>query len=123
MRKINKERVAEALGITEEGLDELLARQKGLLLKRGKISAANLLHSYAFLIEIKEREEEEKKRRRATTVKNVKIAKYAKTIEDLYAAGYGAIRISKYLYENHREKISKSSIERYIKEMGLRRDQ
>lgn len=121
MRETNKERVAEALGISVVGLDEFLARQKGLLIKMKKISAENLLYSYSFLIEIKEREEEEKKMKQASAFKNVLFLKYAQKIEDLYMAGWGAIKIEKYLYEKHRVKLSKSTIERGIRDMGFKR--
>ena len=120
---VNTAKLAESLGLSEEGLAEFLRRQKGALMKRKVLSTHNLLYTYTFLIEIKEREEKEKSVALMKSNKNIKVMKYAKEIEDLFQAGYGATRIMKYLFEHHRQKISKSSIERYIKDAGLRRNQ
>ena len=119
---VNTAKLAESLGLSQEGLAEFLRRQKGALAKRKVLSTHNLLYTYTFLIEIKEREDKEKSVSLMKTTKNIKVAKYAQEIEDLFQAGYGATRIMKYLYENHRHKVSKSSIERYIKDTGLRRE-
>ena len=121
MLKISREKVAEALGISVEGLKELLKRQKGLLIKRGELSAQNILDSYAFLPEIQKREEREKNTKLAKTIKNIKIAKHAEEIIDLYMGGFGAIRIEKHLFLNHKIKIGRSTIERFIKDSNLQR--
>ena len=121
--KVNKDKVARTLGISVEGLDEFLKRQKGFLIKREKLSASNLLASYFILAEIQEREEKERTAKSAMRhTKNVKVLKYAKTITDLYKGGLGAMRIVNYLYEKHRVTVSKSAVERFIKASGLKRD-
>lgn len=121
--KVNKDKVARTLGISIEGLDEFLKRQKGFLIKREKLSASNLLASYFILAEIQEREEKERTAKSAMRhTKNVKVLKYAKTITDLYKGGLGATRIVNYLYEKHRVTVSKSAVERFIKASGITRD-
>ena len=122
-KDVNKTKLSESLGVSLEGLEEFLKRQKGALMKRKVISSANLLYTYSFLMEIQEREKKEKSTAIAKVTKNVKVAKYAKEIEDLYKAGFGATRIRNYLYENHRHQVSKSAIERYIKYAGIKRNQ
>ncbi len=121
MFKVDEEKVSKILGISLGGLRELLKRQKGFLVKRGIVSSKNLLESYQILAEIKEREEKEEARKIATIIKNPLLAKYAKKIEDLYMAGYGATRISKALFIDHRVKISKNMIERHLKSLNIHR--
>ena len=121
MFKVDEEKVSKILGISLEGLRELLKRQKGFLVKRKIISSKNLLESYQILAEIKGREEKEEARKIATVIKNPLLAKYVKKIEDLYMAGYGATRISKALFIDHRVKISKNMIERHLKSLNIHR--
>jgi intein-encoded DNA endonuclease-like protein len=52
-------------------------------------------------------------------VKNQHIKKYANTILDLRKNGTGSLSIVNYLYENHRVKISRGTIEKFYKQNGL----
>jgi len=121
MFKSSKEEVSNTLGISLEAMDEFLKRQKGFLLKREKISAKNLMDSYAILSEIKKREEQEEAKKVTNVTKNILILKYAKEITDLYQAGLGSVRISKSLKLNHNVNVSKASVERFIKDSHLKR--
>ena len=53
---------------------------------------------------------------------NNKIIKYSQEIETLYKQNLGYVRISNSLLLNHKVKISKSSIYRFIKENGITKD-
>ena len=52
-------------------------------------------------------------------MKNQHIKKYANTILDLRKNGTGSLSIVNYLYENHRVKISRGTIEKFYKQNGL----
>ena len=52
-------------------------------------------------------------------VKNQYIKKYSNTILELRKNGMGSQSIEKYLYENHRVKVSRGTIEKFYKQNNL----
>ena len=52
-------------------------------------------------------------------IKNQYIKKYSNTILELRKNGMGSQSIEKYLYENHRVKVSRGTIEKFYKQNGL----
>lgn len=52
-------------------------------------------------------------------IKNQHIKKYSNTILELRKNGMGSQSIVKYLYENHRVKVSRGTIEKFYKQNGL----
>ena len=55
----------------------------------------------------------------SNNVKNQHIKKYANTILDLRKNGSGSLSIANFLFENHRVKISRGTIEKFYKQNGL----
>ena len=52
-------------------------------------------------------------------IKNQHIKKYSNTILELWKNGMGSQSIEKFLYENHRVKVSRGTIEKFYKQNGL----
>jgi len=118
----NEKELAEALHIKEENIEEFLKRMAGFLHGRKVISKRNLADAFFILSEIQKKEKEEEIRQLRTVIKNPIVLKYRTKIEELYGAGYGYVRISKILKLDHNISISKSTIERFITNNGIKRD-
>ena len=71
------------------------------------------------MIEIQKEANKNKSLINFDNVKNQHIKKYANTILDLRKNGTGSLSIVNYLYENHRVKISRGTIEKFYKQNGL----
>ena len=52
-------------------------------------------------------------------IKNPFLKKYADVILDLRKNGSGSLSIKNYLYENHRVKVSRGTIEKFYKQNNL----
>lgn len=120
----NEKALSEALNISEDNLDEYLKRTVGFLAGRNvsNISKRTLADSFFILTEIQKRESEKEAKRLKTLTKNPLLLKYEKTIIDLYRQGFGYVRISRALKVDHNANISKSTIERFIKNSGITRN-
>jgi len=118
----SERQLAEVLHIKVENLEEFLKRMAGFLHSRKVISKRNLADSFFILEEIQKKEKEEEARQLRTVITNPIVLKYKTKIEELYKAGYGYVRISKILKIDHNVSISKSTIERFIKNNGIKRD-
>lgn len=87
-----------------------------------KLSSSFLLKSYICMYEIKKEYEENKVKVEKYKTKNLIIAKYKEEIVDLYLSEMGYLKISNSLYLNHNVKVSKSSIEHFIKSNNIIRE-
>ena len=79
-----------------------------------------LIYWFFILVEIqKETISKNKTLINLENIKNQHIKKYSNTILDLRKNGMGSQSIEKYLYENHRVKVSRGTIEKFYKQNGL----
>lgn len=116
------QRLAVLLGLSVPGTREFLKRASGFLAKRKNFSQKNLIDSFFILEEIRGKEAEDLARtqKRQYSSKNIYIIKYQEEISDMYEAqGFGYLKISKQLKLYHNVDVSKSTIERFIKDNNL----
>jgi len=96
-----------------------LARLQGWVEKNGNTTISLAKGINKILKDIHEKEikkAQEAKKINLENIKNPLLKKYAKEIIELHNQGWGARRISKWLWEAHRAKISYSSIYRLLKQ-------
>ncbi len=86
-----------------------------------KVSSTLLLNSYIIMVDLKKEDKVNKLQVQKYTTKNLIIAKYKEEVVALYFSGMGYLKISNSLYLNHNVKISKSSIENFIKKNSIKR--
>ena len=121
----NEKKLSVLLSMEEKNIDELLKRMSGFLTKRKIISKRNIADAFFVLEEIKEREFEEQAKRLKLISKNPVLLKYEKEIIELYKKGHGFQSISNQLKSSHAASgsVSKSTIYRFIKQLGIQRDE
>jgi hypothetical protein len=100
-------------------IETILKRQAKYL----KVSSSYLLKSYIVIYDIKKQIEDEEIKIINYISKNLIINKYKTEIVELYKSGMGYLKISNSIYLNHKSKISKSSVENFIKKNGIKRDE
>jgi hypothetical protein len=113
--------LSKLLDIKEKDIEVLEAgiiRQAKYL----KLSSSFLLKSFIVLIDLKKQVEADEVKIDRYTTKNLIIAKYKEEIINLYLDGAGYLKISNAIYLNHSARISKSSIENFIKQNNIKRD-
>ncbi|WP_415397616.1 hypothetical protein [Sulfurimonas sp. CS5] len=86
-----------------------------------KVSSILLLNSYITMLDVKKEYELNKLEVQKYKTKNLVIQKYKTEIVELYMQGMGYLKISNSLYLNHNTKVSKSSIENFIKKNSIQR--
>lgn len=100
-------------------LEVALKRQAKYL----KISSTLLLNSYVTVADVKKEYEKDKLKLSKLKTKNLVIQKYKEEIVALYMSGMGYLKISNSIYLNHNAKVSKSSIENFIKQNDIKRSE
>ncbi|WP_323592863.1 hypothetical protein [Aliarcobacter butzleri] len=89
-------------------------------LKGGELTKNRIMTGFFILVEIqKETLANNKTLINLENIKNQYIKKYANEILELRKNGNGSQFIEKYLYENHRVKVSRGTIEKFYKQNGL----
>ena len=88
-------------------------------LENQTLTKNRIMTGFFILIEIQKEALKNKNLINFENVKNQHIKKYANTILDLRKNGTGSLSIVNYLYENHRVKISRGTIEKFYKQNGL----
>ncbi len=113
------------LNLNEEELNEFAKRLSGYYKQQEAISKLVVINSFFILdLMIKEKIKREKENMRWKT-KNIILLKYAKEVKHLYEVKHlGSSKILLHLKVNHAIKkgISKSTIDRFIKNHNLKRD-
>ena len=108
--------IARKFGVSADKIERAAGRMQGYLSKQG-LSVRNIIFALDFLIDtIEEETEKDIKDRLFYHFKNPKHREKEPVIIDLYLQGFGAQRISRQL------KIPKSTIERFIKNNNIIRD-
>ena len=117
-----KQAISRSLGMSLPELDNFVKRYRGHInakLQDESVSK-NVILGGLWLIEAVKQEElsqriEKRKAINFGSMTNTVIRKYGLKILELKDNGYGAQRISKHLDQNHNAKVSKATIERFIK--------
>ena len=110
------------LGLDENELKSFLLLFTYYLKSKKELSPNAILNGFFILDDIRTEKDKIEALRAKYKSKNKYIIKYRDEIIDLYKNGLGYVRISKQLDVNHKVKVSKSSIERFIKNNGIGRD-
>ena len=88
-------------------------------LENQTLTKNRIMSGFFILVEIQKEAHKNKSLINFDNVKNQHIKKYADEILDLRKKGSGSLSIKNYLYENHRIKISRGTIETFYKKNGL----
>jgi len=111
------------LGLDEDELVSFLKRYNYYLKSKKEISPNIILNGLFILANIRDAKDKKIALIAKYKSKNPYIIKYREEILNLYQLnGFGYVRISKQLYINHKVKVSKSTIERFIKDNGITRN-
>ena len=90
------------------------------LAKNQTLTKNRIMSGFFILVEIqKETISKNKSLVNLENIKNQYIKKYSNTILELRKNGMGSQSIEKYLYENHRVKVSRGTIEKFYKQNNL----
>ena len=111
------------LGLDEDELVSFLKRYNYYLKSKKEISPNIILNGLFILDDLRTKKDKEKALRAKYKSKNPYITKYRNEILELYQVNkFGYVRIAKQLYINHKIKVSKSTIARFIKDNGITQD-
>ncbi len=89
-------------------------------LENQTLTKNRIMSGFFILVEIqKETISKNKSLINLENIKNQHIKKYSNTILELRKNGMGSQSIEKYLYENHRVKVSRGTIEKFYKQNNL----
>lgn len=112
---------SKLLGLTVEELNSFMKRYKSYLLSKEEITKNVLINGLFILEEITTDKWAEEANKIEYKTKNLIIHKYMSEIIELYKQGIGTIKISNHIYLNHKVKISKSSLDRFISSNNITR--
>ncbi len=117
-----KKKTAQFFGVSKDTLERSAGRMKGYLEKKG-LNVIDIIYSLQFLLDEIEKEQDKlNKIKFDYNFRDEKIRKYQFKIIDLFRQGYGAQRIAKFLYQTYKIKISKSSVENFLKQNNITRN-
>ncbi len=109
------------LDLDEEELTLFLKRYNYYLKSKKEISPNIILNGFFILDDIRTKRDKEKALRAKYRSRNKYIIRYRDEILELYQQGFGFTRIAKQLEVNHKVKISRSSLYRFIKSNNIER--
>ena len=109
------------LGLTVEELNQFMKRYKNYLLSKEDITKNVLINGLFILEEITTDKWAEEANKIKYRTKNLIILKYINEITELYEKGMGTIKISNHIYLNHKVKLSKSTLDRFISSNNIKR--
>ena len=88
-------------------------------LENQTLTKNRIMSGFFILVEIQKEANKNKSLINFDNVKNQHIKKYSTLILELRKNGSGSQSIEKYLYENHRVKVSRGTIEKFYKQNNL----
>ena len=88
-------------------------------LENQTLTKNRIMGGFFILIEIQKEALKNKNLINFKNIKNPFIKKYADVILDLRKKGLGSLSIANHLYENHRVKVSRGTIEKFYKQNNL----
>jgi len=109
------------LGLEDEELTQFLKRYTYYLKSKKEISPNIILNGLFILDDLRTKRDKEKALRAKYKSRNKYIIRYRDEILELYDNNFGMSRISNQIEVNHKVKISKSSIYRFIKSNNIER--
>ncbi len=110
---------SKILGFKDIKNFENFAKRFVKYLEKQPLTKNRLMSGFFILIEIQKEALKNKNLINFNGIKNQHIKKYATVILDLRKNGSGSLSIVNYLYENHRVKVSRGTIEKFYKLNGL----
>jgi len=116
-----RKRYMRLLDLEEKELTLFLKRYNYYLKSKNEISPNIILNGFFILDDMRTKRDKEKALRAKYKSRNKYIIKYRDEILELYQQGFGFTRIAKQLEVNHKIKISRSSIYRFIKSNQIER--
>ena len=115
-----KQYYSNILGFKNKDDFENFAKRYLKYLENQPLTKNRIMSGFFILLEIqKETISKNKTLINLENIKNQYIKKYSNTILELRKNGMGSQSIEKYLYENHRVKVSRGTIEKFYKQNGL----
>ena len=120
LKKKKKQYYSNILGFKNSDDFENFAKRYINFLKGGELTKNRIMSGFFFFLEIqKETISKNKSLINLENIKNQHIKKYSNVILDLRKNGSGSQSIVKYLFENHRVKVSRGTIEKFYKQNNL----
>ena len=110
------------LDLEEEELTLFLKRYNYYLKSKKEISPNIILNGFFILDDIRIKRDKETALKAKYRSRNGLIIRYRDEILELYKQGFGFTRISKQLEINHKVKVSRSSLYRFITANAITRD-
>lgn len=108
------------LGLDDELYDEYLKRAASYLKSKKVINKATFESHFFILDDVLKKSAKAKAKEKKYKTKNMYILKYLDEVVEAYEVqGLGYVKIEKMLWVNHRVKVGKTTIERFIKDNGL----
>ncbi|CAM3556315.1 hypothetical protein [Arcobacter aquimarinus] len=98
---------------------EMFSKRYLKYLENQTLTKNRIMSGFFILVEIQKEAHKNKSLINFDNVKNPFIKKYANEILDLRKNGSGSLSITNFLFENHRVKISRGTIEKFYKQNGL----
>ena len=117
-----RKKYEKILNLDHEELELFIKRYTHYLKSQKILSKNSVLNGFFILADIRQQKDKTEALKAKYRSKNRYIIRYRDEIIELYKNGLGYVRISKQLEVNHKVKVSKSSIERFIKNNGITRD-
>ncbi|WP_141049647.1 hypothetical protein [Aliarcobacter cryaerophilus] len=115
-----KQYYSNILGFKNKEDFENFAKRYLKYLQNQPLTKNRIMSGFFILVEIqKETISKNKSLINLDNIKNQYIKKYSNTILELRKNGMGSQSIVKYLYENHRVKVSRGTIEKFYKQNNL----
>jgi len=109
------------LGLTVEELNHFMKRYKNYLLSKEDITKNILINGLFILEEIITDKWLEEANKIKYQTKNLIILKYMNEITELYVQGMGTVKISNHIFLNHKVRLSKSALDRFISSNDIKR--
>ena len=108
------------LGLNDELYNEYLKRSASYLKGKKVINKATFESHFFILLDVQKKQAELKAKERKFKTTNLHLLKYMNEVVNAYEKeGLGYVKIEKMLWINHRVKVSKTTIERFIKANNL----
>ena len=117
-----RKRYMRLLNLEEEELTLFLKRYNYYLKSKKEISPNIILNGFFILDDIRIKRDKETALKAKYRSRNGLIIRYRDEILELYKQGFGFTRISKQLEINHKVKVSRSSLYRFITANAITRD-
>lgn len=114
-----KEYYSRVLGFKTSFDFELFAKRFLSYLEKEPLTKNRIMSGFFILLEIQKHTLQNLHLINYDGIKNAHVKKYAKEILGLRKSGLGSQAIVKHLYENHRVKVSRGTIEKLYKNNGL----